>query len=103
MSGSGKSVALNVLEDNGFYCIDNLPIPILIDLTNYLKNQKYSKVAISIDIRSGKEITASKEIFKEVRKISSNFKIIYLDSTTEVLTKRFSESRRMHPLSIPTH
>ena len=50
MSGSGKSVALNVLEDNGFYCIDNLPIPILIDLTNYLKNQKYLKELASMNM-----------------------------------------------------
>ena len=104
-SGSGKTVALRVLEDLGFYCIDNLPVIFLSKLISMAK-EHYPKLAVSIDIRtimhSGERDQALvSELYRTARhdpEIRST--IIYLDASDEALIRRYSESRRLHPLSI---
>jgi len=98
-SGSGKSTALHVLEDLGFYCIDNLPaslIPNLIDRS--ADNHLSLKIAVSIDARnSAIDLEGFPEAIASIKNI--NIKVIYLDASSPILIKRFSETRRKHPLS----
>lgn len=100
MSGAGKSTAIKILEDIGFFCVDNLPADLIPKFAELCLNStsEYNKVAIGIDIRSGK---AFGQLFKELNKIDNNFikvQILYLDASNEVLLKRFKETRRKHPL-----
>ncbi len=99
-SGSGKSVALRALEDIGYYCIDNLPVSFLLELVQTAKNN-YPKLAVSIDIRNlPKNSDSLNIIFNEIKnndQIDST--IIYVDADDAVLTKRYLETRRLHPLS----
>ncbi|MCK5880302.1 MAG: RNase adapter RapZ [Sinobacterium sp.] len=98
-SGSGKSTALKVLEDIGFYCIDNLPAALLPALINEYKNETDKQLATCIDARSNpEEITHIGETLSELPK-SLSVEVIYLDATNSELIKRFSETRRKHPLS----
>lgn len=98
-SGSGKSTALKVLEDIGFYCIDNLPAALLPALINEYKNEPHKQLATCIDARSNPSEIAS--ISKTLEELPDNLsvEVIYLDATNSVLIKRFSETRRKHPLS----
>ncbi len=102
-SGSGKSTALNVLEDHGFYCIDNLPAGLLIDLAERtLPSQDllYPKVAVSIDARNLlSQLERFPELLQEVRSRNIRCDVVYLDAADEILLKRFSETRRKHPLT----
>lgn len=99
MSGAGKSQALKVFEDLGFYCIDNIPtklLPLLIELVkkeNYLK-----KVALGIDIREARYSKDFHKIFECFNKLKLNYKIIFLDCDDKVILQRFSETRHKHPL-----
>ncbi len=97
-SGAGKSVALRVLEDLGYYCVDNLPLPLLQALLESLRGQ-VAQVAVSIDIRNLPEDEAGLD--EELDWLPTDIKgtIIYLDADKQVLLKRFSETRRLHPLS----
>lgn len=98
-SGAGKSVALRALEDIGYYCVDNLPITLLPKLVNILAQQQ-SSVAISIDIRN---LPSSKDVLEQSLEQLQNehqIRIIFLDSDRNTLIKRYSDSRRLHPLSI---
>lgn len=101
-SGAGKSIALNVLEDAGYYCIDNLPIDLLIDLKEKLNH--YENIAISIDARNiGNDPQQFESIFQILEKVPSlDVEIFFLDAKNDVLIKRFSETRRKHPLSDQT-
>lgn len=97
-SGAGKSVALKALEDSGFYCVDNLPLVLLPQLVNMLA-QEQTKIAISLDIRN---IPRTPEVLNNVLsplKENNIVKIIFLDSDHNVLIQRYSDSRRIHPLS----
>jgi len=99
MSGSGKSVALNVLEDSGYYCVDNLPANLLASVVDSLLAAGYTRVAVSVDVRSGptlKELPASTA---DLRQREVDLRVLFLDAKTETLVKRFSETRRRHPLS----
>ncbi|MEI7531713.1 MAG: RNase adapter RapZ [Betaproteobacteria bacterium] len=98
ISGSGKSVALNALEDAGYDCVDNLPINLLENLIADLSQSGIEKLAIAIDARRGKSIIELPEILSKLAK-SYNVQLIFLNSSTESLVKRFSETRRRHPLS----
>lgn len=101
-SGSGKSTALNLLEDEGYYCIDNLPASLIPDLISHLKNSKvrdHDKVAICVDARN-----ASNDLSNFVGLIENwpdgdTLDVVFLDADSEKLIKRFSETRRRHPLS----
>lgn len=96
-SGSGKSVALRVLEDLGYYCVDNIPVNLLAALTHTVINE-YDKVAVSLDVRNLPEDPNDiSEIFDYLPN-SVELSILYLDANDEDLIRRFSETRRLHPL-----
>lgn len=102
-SGSGKSTALDVLEDNGFYCIDNLPAGLLPELAERaLPNTEllHPQVAVSIDARNlPSQLRRFSELLDEVRSRNIHCDVLYLDASEETLLKRFSETRRRHPLT----
>lgn len=101
MSGAGKSTALKILEDNGFYCVDNLPISLLenfIDLAN-AEGSPYRKVALGIDSRSGSTAAELKQAVEAMQERNLSLRIIFLDASDKVLVKRYKETRRSHPLS----
>lgn len=100
MSGAGKSKVVNALEDLGFYCIDNLPPSLIGTFTQLLDmaSEKYSKVAIVTDIRSGDNF---KDIFKNLDLLKDSgftYKIFFVDASDDTLIRRFKETRRIHPL-----
>jgi RNase adapter protein RapZ len=98
LSGSGKSVALRVLEDSGYYCIDNLPATLLPQISHHLDAANQNKVAISIDSRSA-ALEALPNAIEMLKSSDIAVKVLFLESTVETLVKRFSETRRKHPLS----
>lgn len=98
-SGSGKSVALRVLEDLGYYCVDNIPVNLLPSLVRSV-SENYDKIAVSIDVRN---LPKEQEEFNDILEYLPGFAnptLFYLDSDDQTLIKRFSETRRLHPLSI---
>ena len=99
LSGSGKSVALKTLEDIDFYCIDNLPIKLLDSCINVLMTQGYSNVAISLDVRNPSFLGVLPTEVQNLSRRGVEVKIIFLDSSNESLLRRYSESRRPHPLA----
>ena len=99
MSGSGKSVALHALEDAGYYCVDNLPPELLLQFVMLEQGQKASRLAIAMDVRSANALPLVPEQLKTLREKGIEVKSLFLDSTTETLVRRYSESRRKHPLS----
>lgn len=99
LSGSGKSVALNVLEDSGYYCVDNLPAELLHVLTNNLKLAGITKVAVSADVRSGNSVVLLPQYIDKLKHQDVDVHVLFLDAKNETLVKRFSETRRLHPLS----
>lgn len=101
-SGSGKSTALHLLEDSGFYCIDNLPAGLLPELARQANNTDLTlpKVAISIDARNlPSDLERFPELLKQVRDAGIHCDVLFLAATDDVLIKRFSETRRKHPLT----
>ncbi len=103
LSGSGKTVALHTLEDAGYYCIDNLPLGMLPELVDNMINatpEPYDLVAIAIDARSGVDNSDRFDvIMQQISKHPLQLKVLFLTSDTSRLLKRFSETRRKHPLS----
>lgn len=100
LSGAGKTQAANALEDMGHFCIDNLPpslIPKFAEMSAELKPQ--GEVAIVTDVRTGDLFGGFFDALEELRKLNIGYKILFLDASNEVLIKRFSESRRKHPLA----
>lgn len=101
MSGGGKRTALKMLEDAGFYCVDNLPV-LLIDKFMELvatPNSEINKVALGLDVRTDQAFSQVEDILDRMRTNGYKFEILFMDSTEEVLIKRYKESRRAHPLS----
>lgn len=98
LSGSGKSIALNVLEDAGYFCVDNLPSPLLQQLIGQLRSEAYRYVAVAMDMRSGSSIAQLPQQIDELREHAVDVRFIFLDAREEVLIQRFSETRRRHPL-----
>ncbi|MBQ8278837.1 MAG: RNase adapter RapZ [Roseburia sp.] len=101
MSGAGKSTALKIMEDIGFYCVDNLPIPLLekfVELSD-LQNAELQKVALGIDARSGQALDELREVLDRIEAKGESFEILFLDSDDSVLVKRYKETRRSHPLA----
>jgi UPF0042 nucleotide-binding protein len=98
LSGSGKSIALRALEDSGYYCIDNLPATMLPNIAAHLSGDHHDLVAISIDSRSAGIETLADHV-DGLRKEHIHTKLVFLESDVETLVKRFSETRRKHPLS----
>lgn len=100
LAGAGKSTALHILEDNGYYCVDNLPPPMLVQLIEvYALNSDVTKIAVSIDTRSLSMLRQLPNAILNVQDLGIETKIIFLNASREVLIKRFSETRRKHPLS----
>lgn len=99
LSGSGKSIALNVLEDSGYYCVDNLPAKLLIGLTQFLAQEGQQRVAVSIDVRSGATLSELPGYLLQLRQGGIDLHLVFLDSKIDTLVKRFSETRRRHPLA----
>lgn len=99
ISGSGKSVALAVLEDSGYYCVDNLPAHFLPQIAEFLSVQGYRKAAISIDARSGQSVSSLPEYLQAFLVAGVDVRLLFLEARSEILVKRFSETRRKHPLS----
>lgn len=103
MSGSGKSVALNVLEDGGYYCVDNLPATLLPGLVDLLSNEGFERVAVSIDARGSAFFKQLLESLHTLKQRNIDIKALFLDAKTDTLVKRFSETRRRHPLADDHH
>ncbi len=101
MSGGGKSTALKMLEDAGYYCVDNLPISLLHKFVELMSDpaSEVSKVALGIDARAGLEIIDVAEIFKELKKRGYHYEILFMEASDEVLLKRYKETRRVHPMA----
>jgi len=99
MSGSGKSVALCALEDAGFYCVDNLPPELLLDFVRLEQQHQALRVAIAMDVRSATSLPLVPHHLDTLRKQGITVKSLFLDATTDTLVRRYSETRRKHPLS----
>ncbi len=103
LSGSGKTIALNALEDEGYYCIDNLPVGLLLAAVRNLTDKpsaSYKEVALGIDSRSGNDdLRALEQVIRNIKSIGHEVTVVYLQASEEVLIKRFSETRRKHPLT----
>jgi len=101
MSGGGKRTALKMLEDMGFFCVDNLPIPLLGKFVELIAmpNREISKVALGLDVRTDQSFQDVEEHFDDLRKNGYKFEILFMEASDSVLVKRYKESRRVHPLA----
>lgn len=101
MSGGGKRTALKMLEDAGFYCVDNLPVPLIGKLVELIAtpNGEIQKVALGLDVRADQNFDDAQESLEKLKEAGYIFEILFLDASDETLLKRYKESRRMHPLS----
>ena len=101
MSGAGKSTALKMLEDMGYFCVDNLPVPLIPKLAELLtvSGSEVQKAALGVDIRSGQSFGELERMLEELDAMSMKYEILYLESSDDVLVKRYKETRRFHPLS----
>ena len=99
MSGSGRSVALHALEDAGYYCVDNLPPPLLLDFIALQSGEHFLRVAIAMDVRSAKSLPLIPGQLDKLRAKGIGIKTLFLDANTDTLVRRYSETRRKHPLS----
>ncbi len=97
MSGSGKSTAIRALEDAGWFCIDNLPAPLLLKVTEL--GESKDLLAFVIDVREGQFLKDAPRVIEEARRAGHKVEVLFLDSSDEALTRRYSETRRRHPLS----
>lgn len=101
MSGAGKTSALKMLEDLGFYCVDNLPIPLMEAFVELVmqKPTAHEEVALGIDIRSGEELPQLEQVLENWKAQQVPYEILFLDSSDATLVKRYKETRRSHPLA----
>ena len=98
LSGSGKSIALKVLEDAGYYCVDNLPATLLLEVVDFLRDAGHERVAVSVDARSAALASLPEHIAK-LKQRGFDCRLLYLEANTPSLLRRFSETRRRHPLA----
>ena len=101
MSGAGKSTAIKMMEDIGYYCVDNLPIALLekfVELSSLQENAELQKVAVGIDIRNGQALEEIRDVLARIKKKKVHYEILFLDAQDSVLVKRYKETRRKHPL-----
>ncbi len=99
LSGSGKSVALNVLEDSGYYCVDNLPVGLVMPLLESVAGSGRERVALAMDARSGASVRELPQTVAALKQKGVDVRLLFLEAKDETLIKRFSETRRRHPLS----
>lgn len=103
MSGSGKSVALNALEDSGYYCVDNLPPQLLDDFVRLERTHRTPRVAVAMDVRSADHLHTLPQQLRDMAHSHQgevDLQCLFLETTTDTLVRRFSETRRRHPLSL---
>jgi len=98
LSGSGKTIALNVLEDGGYYCVDNLPATLLLEVVDFLAEAGHDRVALSVDARSAALSTLPEHVAR-LRSRGVDCRVLYLEAAPGTLLRRFSETRRRHPLA----
>ena len=98
LSGSGKSIALKVLEDSGSYCVDNLPATLLLEVVDFLAEAGHERAAVSVDARSA-AVAALPENIAKLRGRGVDCRVLYLEANSPTLLRRFSETRRSHPLA----
>ncbi len=101
MSGGGKRTALKMLEDIGFYCVDNLPVALIGKFVELIvtPNSEVTKVALGIDVRAGQSFDELADILNGIKEAGYAYDMLYMEASDAVLLKRYKESRRMHPLS----
>ena len=101
MSGSGKRTAMKMLEDVGFYCVDNLPVPLIEKFVELVAtpNSEISKVALGLDVRADQPFGDAQRILDKLKENGYLFEILFMEASDAVLLKRYKETRRMHPLS----
>ena len=102
MSGAGKSTALKMLEDAGYFCVDNLPIPLLDKFVRFItegNSGNIHKVALGVDIRSGSAMEGLTDVLEGLSISGVKYEILFLDANDDVLVKRYKETRRTHPLA----
>ncbi|MES2098428.1 MAG: RNase adapter RapZ [Pseudomonadota bacterium] len=99
ISGSGKSVALHALEDAGFFCVDNLPPELLREFLQLEHGRRDRRLAIAVDVRSAGSLPHLLPLIRQLRTEGTAIQVIFLDASTDALVRRFSETRRPHPLS----
>ena len=101
MSGAGKSTALKMLEDMGYFCVDNMPVPLIPKFAELLvvPGTEMNKAALGVDIRCGQNFHELEEVLKALEDAEFVHEILYLESSDDVLVKRYKETRRFHPLS----
>lgn len=102
MSGAGKSTAMKMMEDMGFYCVDNLPVSLLgklVDIAGEDRSEEMEKIAIGVDVRSGRGFDEVGRELEKLRERKISFEILYLESEDSILVKRYKETRRAHPLA----
>ena len=101
VSGAGKTAALKMLEDMGYFCVDNLPIPLLPRFVEMFSepDEEVKKIALGIDIRGGQDFGGLKDVLDEMDVKEIEYEILFLDAQDDVLIKRYKETRRQHPLS----
>jgi UPF0042 nucleotide-binding protein len=98
LSGSGKTIALRVLEDGGYYCVDNLPAKLLLETVDFLAEAGHDRAAVSIDARSA-SLPALPEHIEQLKRRGVDVRVLYLEASSSALLRRFSETRRRHPLA----
>ena len=101
MSGGGKSTALKMLEDAGFYCVDNLPVSLIEKFVELISmpNSEISKVALGLDVRSDQSFEDTTRILEQLKTKGYKFEILFMEAGENVLIKRYKETRRVHPLA----
>ena len=100
LSGAGKSTALRALEDIEFYCVDNIPVPLVAQMVDHLAHEHdRDKLAIAIDARQRRNLSTWQATLTKLRGAGHRLEVMFLDASDEVLLRRFSETRRRHPLS----
>ncbi len=99
MSGAGKSSVLKMLEDYNYFCVDNLPIPLVKKFARLIMQGNHDKIALGLDIRSGHALRELEQVLRDIRNFGFKYEILFLDCSTDVLVKRYKETRRVHPLS----
>lgn len=101
MSGAGKSTTLKMMEDMGYFCVDNMPIPLLTKLTELLlvQNEEITKIALGLDIRSGQNLSELENVLQELDAANQPYEILFMEAADTALIKRYKETRRNHPLA----
>ena len=101
MSGAGKSTALKMLEDMGYFCMDNLPLVLMdkfVELAD-TESGRFRKVAVSVDVRSGRALEGAGYVLDDMKRRGLKVTVLFLDASDDVLIKRYKETRRSHPLA----